>query len=128
MGFSVKHNRISSIPPYPHIINSLRGEFHWQASQKNPQILNTGLAERILPQGVNSFLWAGADKSIKRPKKQFCAVSAFGIRSQLVQSKDLDISEGLLVFLYLHKHFLRGKWGQQLTGNRGSAMYLVDAC
>lgn len=40
MGLSAKYHRISSVPPYPHIISSLRGEFHWQASQKkhlNPQ-------------------------------------------------------------------------------------------
>lgn len=28
--------------------------------------------QRILPQGANSFLWAGADKSIKGPKNVLC--------------------------------------------------------
>lgn len=128
MGLSAKYSRISSIPPYPYITSSLRGEFHWQASQKNPQIPNTGVAERILPQGANSFLWAGADKSIKRPKKQFCAECFWYMIPGWSRGKLQSISEGLLMFLYLHKHFLRGKWRQQLTGNRGGTMYLTDAC
>lgn len=87
MDLSAKYHRINSGPPYL-IMSSLTGELHRQASQKaKPQHWH---GRENLPRGENSFLWAGADRSVKRPKKH-----SFVLRAVLVYDPGLSQRKGL---------------------------------